>query len=322
MNVRFEAQLSHVRTAFLWDLGLNMQPCLTSSALLSMAASATSMLTSNSHPTITSSASPNTVLLNLVASGLHNLPSARQMAQNPSCGTLQLSVAVAAGGLSISCNGATQMQALIRQAGTDGSCGRAASEGITGGSLGALTCIMQSSVDGQLESNSVAALAHVVSPGDESGYSLHPAVFEVPNSLAALRARPGKAQPTWMKSAAAMVVPGASATPGFVISESASSSSKVWSTDNQPILQQEGMLFASGLAVTASESAIREAASAAAASVATAEFRTGDQEEDQVVSADSMLLQMDSRERKLYIQAQVCIRPAVQSLRISIACHA
>lgn len=317
MTVHFEAQLSHVRTAFLWDLGLNMQPCLTSSALLSMAASAASLLASNTQPTLSSPAPANTALLDMVATGPQQLPSAQQMVQNPSCNTLQLSVALAAGSLRISCNGATQMQAVIRQAGTEGSFGRATPEGCAGGSPGALACMLQSSIGGQPAAFTAAALAHVACPGDESGYSLHPAVFEVPVSLAALTAQPGKAQPTWIKSSSATLVPLASATAGFAVS-SPLSSCKAWSTDHQPILQQEGVLLASGLAVIAPDSPIKEAAATAAAGL---DVTTGDQEaQDQVVSPDSVLLRMDSQERKLYIQAQVCTGPAFQSRMLGPAC--
>lgn len=301
MTVQFEAQLSHIRTAFLWDLGLNMQPCLTSSALLSMAASAASLLASSTHPASSSWTPVNTALLNTVALGPLHLPSVSQMTQKPSCCTLQLSVAVVTGSLSISCDGANQMQSFIAQTVTSGSYARAALKG-PADSPGALACILSLPFVGQHVARPAAALAHVASQAhDESGYSLHPAVFEMPVSLAALAAQQGKAQPMWLQSAAATLLPAASATAG-VVALDAPSSSKAWSTDQQEIVQQEGTVFASGLALTAAEPSEEQAAAAAAVGDVT----NNQEADDQLVSADSALLQMDSQERKLYIQAQVC----------------
>ena len=303
MTVQFEAQLSHIRTAFLWDLGLNMQPCLTSSALLSMAASAASLLASSTHPASSSWTPVNTALLNTVALGPLHLPSVSQMTQNPSCCTLQLSVAIATGSLSISCDGANQMQSFIAQTVTSGSNARAALKGSAGDSPGALACILLLPCDGLHVARPAAALAHVASQAyDESGYSLQPAVFEMPVSLAALAAQQGKAQPMWLQSAAATLLPAASATAG-VVALDAPSSSKAWSTDQQEIIQQEGTMFASGLALTAAEPSEEQAAAAAAA---VGDVTNNQDADDQLVSADSALVQMDSQERKLYIQAQVC----------------
>lgn len=308
MTVQFETQVSHVRTAFLWDLSLDMQPCLTSSALLSMAASAASLLAPTTHSTTRSLT--RAALLDTVAQGPRQLPSTSQMTQSPTCGMLQLSVAVATGMLSISCSGENLMQSRLAQTGTDSSCARAAQEGPAGDSPRPLASFVSLLMNEVHVAKPAAAFAHVTCQAqDESGF-LHPAVFEIPVSLAVLAAQPGKAQPTWLRSAAATLLPTGSATTGFVASN-APSSNKAWSTDHQPVLQQEGMVFASGLALSASELSVKEAAAAAATGIAGHDV-TQDQEAcDQVVSADSALLQMDSQERKLYIQAQVCIGLAV-----------
>lgn len=304
MTVHLEAQLSRVRSAVLWDLSLDMQPCLTSSVLLSMAASAASLLASATRSTT----SCYTALLDTVASGPQQLPSTSQMTQNPSCSMLQLSVEVATGALSTSCKGANLMQSCIAQTGTDGAYTGAASEGPAGASPGALACMVSVLIGEAHVAKPAAALALVTCQAqDRSGYNLHPAVFEMPVSLAALAAQPGQAQPTWLGSAAATLLPTGSATTAFVASE-ARSSNKAWSTDHRPVLQQEGAVFASGLTLSATEPCVKEAAAGAAASGAAGHDGTEDREAcDQIVSADSALLQMDSQDRKLYIQAQVGI---------------
>ena len=311
MTVQFEAQISHVRTAFLWDLSLNMQPCLTSSALLSMAASAASLLASTTHSTTTFLTTANTALLDTVALGPQQLPSQSQMTQS----MLQLSVAVATGSLSISFNGANLMQSCIAQTGTDGAYARAVAAAPVGGSPGALTCIVSLLVDEVHVAKPAAALAHITPQAqDESGYNLHPAVFEMPVSLAALAAQPVKAQPMWLRSAKATLLPTGSATTGFVAYDSPSSN-RAWCADHQPVFQQEGTAFASGLTLPANEPSVKEAAAAAATTGAAGRDVTEDDEAcDQVVSAGSALLQMESQERKLYIQAQVCLGLAVQGL--------
>ena len=319
MTVHFEAQLSRVRTAVLWDLSLDMQPCLTSSALLSMAASAASLLASVTLSTTHSLSTGHTALLDTVASGPQQLPSTSQMT---SCSTLQLSVVVATGLLSISCNGANLMQSSIAQTGTYGAYTRAAAEGPAGDSPGALACLLPLLIDEVHVAKLAAALAHVTCQAqDESGYNLHPAVFEMPVSLAALAAQPGQTQPTWLRSAAATLLPTGSATTWFVASE-APASNKAWSMDHQTVLQQEGTVFASGVTLSAAEASVKTATTAATAAAAAtgAAHRdaTEDQEAcDQTVSADSALLQMDSQERKLYIQAQVGIGSLCRSAKHS-----
>lgn len=315
MTVQFEAQLSSVRTASLWDLGLDMQPCLTASALLSMAASAASLLASTTSPL----PSGNTVLLDTVASGPQRLSTPSQMTHSPSHSMLQLSVVLATGSLSVSCNGASMMQACVAHTGTDGCCARAASEGPAGGGPGALACLVSLLVDEVHMAKPAAALALVTCQAqDESGYILPPAMFEMPVSLAALGAHPGVTQPTWLRSAAAMLLPAGSATTQFVAS-AASSSNRAWSKDHKPSLQQEGTLFAVGLAPSAAEASGNTAAAAAATAGPDV---TNDQEAcDQLVLADSALLQMDGQERKLYIQAQVRIVVTVKRLPTSKLFH-
>ena len=316
MIVQIEAQVSHVRTAFLWDISLNMQPCLTSSALLSMAASAASLLASDTHSTTSSLTTATTALLDTVALGPQQLPSASQMTQSPSCSMLQLSVAVATGVLSVSCNDANVMQSCIAQPGTHSSCARAAQKGPAGDSPGVLARIVSLLMDEVHVAKPAAAFAHVTcQTQDESGFKLHPAVLEIPVSLAALAAQPGKAQPTWLRLAAATLLPTCSATTGFAALD-APSSNKAWSTDHQPVLQQEGTVFAAGLTLSAAESSVDSQAAAAAATGAAGQDASEENEAcDQLVSADSALLQMGSQERKLYIQAQVCIELAIQGLQ-------
>ena len=309
MTVQFETQVSHVRTAFLWDLSLDMQPCLTSSALLSMAASAASLLAPTTHSTTRSLT--RAALLDTVAQGPQQLPSTSQMTQSLTCGMLQLSVAVATSMLSISCSGENLMQSRLAQTGTDSSCARAAQEGLAGDSPQPLASFVSLLMNEVHVAKPAAAFAHVTyQEQDESGFNLHPAVFEIPVSMAALAAQPGKAQPTWLRSAAATLLPAGSATTGFVALD-APSSSKAWSTDHQAVLQQEGTVFASGLTLSASEPSVKEAAAAAATAIAGHDVTENQEACDQVVSADSALLQMDSQERKLYIQAQVCIGLAI-----------
>lgn len=314
MTVQFEAQISHVKTAFLWDLSLGMQPCLTSCALLSMAASAASLLASTTHSTTTSLTTANTALLDAVALGPQQLPSRSQMTHSPSCSMLQLSVAVTTGILSISFNGAKLMQSCLAQTGTDGAYARAVAAAPAGDSPGALTCIVSLLVDEVHVAKPAAALAHVTPQAQaELGFNLHPTVFEMPVSLAALAAQPVTAQPMWLRSATATLLPTGSATTGFV-AYSSPSSNRAWCTDHQPVVLQEGTVFASGLTLPADEPSVQEAAAAAAAAATGAAGYDGTEDQeacDQVMSADSALLQMESQERKLYIKAQVCIGLAV-----------
>ena len=312
LTVQLEAHLSSVRTASLWDLGLNMQPCLTASALLSMAASAASLLASAT----SSLPSSNTVLLDMVASGPQRLPTPSQMTHSPSHSMLQLSVVPATGSLSISCNGASLMQSCVAHTSTDGCCARAAPGGPAGDGPGALARIVSLLVDEVHVAKPTATLAEVTCHAqDESGYILPPAIFEMPVSLAALGAQPGMAQPTWLRSAAAMLLPAGSAATLFVAS-AASSSNRAWSKDAKSSLQQEVTVFGVGLAPSAAEASGNTAGAAAGPNV------TNDPQAcDQLVLADSALLQMDGQERKLYIQAQVCTLPAVHRPPISILSH-
>ena len=301
--MQFEAQLSNVRTASLWDLGLNMQPCLTASALLSMAASAASLLAS----TTSSLPSANTVLLDSVASGPQRLPTPSQMTHSPSHSLLQLSVVLVTGSLSISCSGASLIQSCVAHTGMGGGAARAAPEGPAGVGPGALASLVSLLVDEVHMAKPTATLAQVTCHAqDESGYILPPAMFEMPVSLAALGAQPGMSQPTWLRSAAATLLPAGSGTTQFVAS-AAPASTRAWSSNHKPSLQQEVSVFAVGLAPSAAEASGNTAAATAGPSV------TDNQDAcDQLVSADSALLQMDGQERKLYIQAQVRTLLAVQ----------
>ena len=300
----FETQLGHARTAFLWDLGLNMQPCLTSSALLSMAATAAALPASDAHSMTAPLPWAHTALLNTVAEAPQRLPSRSQMSQDPGHSLVQLSVAVATGSFSISCNGITHMQSVMSQAVSQGSHVRAGVGNHAGDNPSALEYILQQFIDAAPLRRSAAALACAETAGQaECDYSLHPAVIELPVSLRALTACPAKSQPTWLKSAAATVVSAASVSATHVALDS-SCSIRAWSTDCQTALWQEKLSFALGLAHTEASATANETVTAAKVPVVDDNEAIAEAM-DNLVSADSALLHMDSQERKLYIQARV-----------------
>ena len=300
-TVHFETQLSHARTSFLWDCMLNMQPHLTCSATLSMAASATTMLASDVQTVTHGPQAGYGSLLNTVASQPQQLPSRSYMSQDPGCSMLRLSVAVASGSMSISFNGIPQMQSHISQAGSSG-CSSAEPECPAEGSLALAHVLWPFSCAQALESSAATFACAASLPQDASGYSLHPAAIEIPVSLAAL-AQQARATPTWLKAATATYVSAAPATIGHTAHtvSGLTHSVKAVTMEHQLVLQQEGTAFASGLALAGDAASSLQQQSAEAAP----EVRNGQEAADRVVSENSAMLQMDDCERKLFIQAQV-----------------
>ena len=307
LMVHFETELSHARTAFLWDLGLNMQPHLTSSALLSMAASVAALLASDAHSTTAPLPLAHTALLNTVAEAPKRLPSRSQMSQNPGCSIVQLSVEVATGHFSISYNGIPRMKSVMSQAAAQGFRARAELGTPAGDSLGALGHMLQPLVGAAPPRRPTSALVWAQSAGQaDSDYTLHPAVIELPVSLRALTAESAKSQPTWLQSAAAIAVSAASISATHVALDSSCSIS-AWSTNSQVVNWQEGSSFTSGLAYTEASTSEAAAATAAAKLSVLDDNEAVKEANGSVVPADSTLLHMDSLERKLYIQAQVSL---------------
>jgi len=309
MQLTFETQLSHSRTAHLWNMTLNMQPHLTSSALLSMAASAAGMLASESQSHRGPGSATAAVLLNTVVMGPQQLPSISQIRQDPGCAVLHLSLEVASGSISIHCSGASLMQSLLAQTGAQGSQATAAvrecqgSQGCPRISPAALACLLGPIMDVAQVASPAAAIGRLgLAVHDQSGYTLHPAVLEAPVSLRALTAAQTDMKPIWLKSAAATVVTapprdasGFTATAPVEHHEDSVCSSV--RADCMTALIQKGLLFAAGhtqaaAAPAATGEAVKDSGQKAAV-------------DEKPVPADSAMLTMDSQERKLYIQAQV-----------------
>ena len=306
MQVKFEVQLSHSRTAYLWDMARNMQPHLTSSALLSMAASASSILASNAH--LHRGMTANAVLLDTVLMGPQQLPSTSQTPKNASLVVLQLTLEVASGSMSVKYNDVLQLQTLIAHASAGETQAHAASDelesqGCAGCSHAALACLVGASTDLPLRGVQAAAVGSFILPAvNQSGYALHPAMLEAPITLRAVMAAPTESAPIWLKSAAATLVstPSTAATSFTAaagVGVNAALVRNSISTACVSAVHQEGMVFAAGH---------EQAAAVAAAVVSEAVSMTEPEPSGEgQVSADSAMLQMDSQERKRYIQAQV-----------------
>ena len=300
MQIIFETQLSHPKTACLWDRTLAMQPQLTASALLPMAASAASMLApdtqSHRHPGSGVAA----VLVDTVVMAPLRLPRVSQMRRDSGCTVVQLSLEVASGCVTITYNGASQMQTVI--AGTDAACSTdRLSHSSTGFSSEALTALLGASIT-PLRAGPPAAVfgGFELAGSDQSGYALHPAMLEAPVSLRALTTAQTDSAPVWLKSAAATAVfavptTAASFTATLPLQQHEITACGVVSANHHPTLFQEGVVFAAGQAPTAA------VATEAARDVSASEEAI----EEGGLPADNTMLQMGAHERKLYIQAQV-----------------
>ena len=300
MQVIFETQLSHPRTACLWDLTLAMQPHLTASALLPMAASAASMLAPDTQSHRQSSSGVTAVLVDTVVMGPPQLPGVSQMQRNPGCAVVQLSLEVASGCVSITYNGASQMQTVI--AGTDTACSTdRLSHGSARFSPEAVTALLGASIPPSTAGPQAAVFGDVELAGsDQSGYALHPAMLEAHVSLRALTTAQTDSAPIWLKSAAAIAV---FAMPTAATSFTAMSPLEQYETiacgvvsaRHHPALSQEGVVLAAGQAPTAPMVAeVTRGISASQEAV-----------EEGGLPADNTMLRMGAHERKLYIQAQV-----------------
>ncbi len=300
MQIIFETQLSHPRSACLWDLTLAMQPQLTASALLPMTASAASMLAadtqSNRHPGSGVAA----VLVDTVVTALLQLPGVSQMRRDPACAVVQLSLEVASGCVSITYNGASQMQTVI--AGTDTACSTdRVSHGSAGFSPEALTALLGASITPATAGPPAAVYGDFELAGsDHSDYALHPAMMEAHVSLRALTSAQPDSAPIWLKSAAATAVFAVpTAAPSFTamlpLEHHETIACGVVSANHHPTLFQEGVAFAAGQAATA----------AMVAEVARNVSASEEPVEHGGLPADNRMLQMGAHERKLYIQAQV-----------------
>ncbi len=321
MQVIFETQLSHPRTACLWDLTLAMQPQLTASALLPMAASAASMLApetqSHRHPGSGVAA----VLVDTVVMAPLQLPGVSQMRRDPGCAVVQLSLEVASGGVSITYHGSSQMQTVV--AGTNAACSTdRLSHGSAGFSPEALTALLGASITPSRAGPHVAVFGDFELAGsDQSGYALHPAMLEAHVSLRALTTAQTVSAPTWLKSAAATAVfavptAAASFTAMLPLEQYETIACGVVSADHHPTLSQEGMVFAAGQAPTA----------AVAAAIARDVSASEEAVEEGGLSADNTMLQMGAHERKLYIQAQVSamfssVLPCLSKVRLQHGTH-
>jgi hypothetical protein len=305
MQIIFETQLSHPKTACLWDRTLAMQPQLTASALLPMAASAASMLApdtqSHRHPGSGVAA----VLVDTVVMAPLRLPRVSQMRRDSGCTVVQLSLEVASGCVTITYNGASQMQTII--AGTDTACSTdRLSHGSAGFSSETLTALLGESTRPSSAGPTAAVFGDFELAGsDQSGYALHPAMLEAHVSLRALTTAQTDSAPTWLKSAAATAVfavptAAASFTAMLPLQQCETTACGVVSASHHPILFQEGVVFAAGQAPTAA--------------VATEAVKGVSASEEAAVEgglpADNRMLQMGAHERKLYIQAQVSAMPS------------
>ena len=300
MQIIFETQLSHPRTACLWDLSLDMQPHLTASALLPMAASAASMLApdtqSHRHPGSGVAA----VLVDTVVMAPLQLPGVSQMRRDPGCAVLQLSLEVASSCVSITCNGASQMQTVI--ADTDPACSTdRLPRGTVRVSPEALTALLGASITPSRAGPCAAVFGDFELAGvDQSGYALHPAMLEAHVSLRALTTAQTDSAPIWLKCAAATAVfaaptTAASFTAMLPLEQCETTACGVVSADHHPALSQEGVVFAAGQAPAAA------VAAEAARDVSASEEAV----KEGGLPADNTMLQMGAHERKLYIQAQV-----------------
>ena len=305
MQIIFETQLSHPRTACLWDLTLAMQPHLTASALLPMAASAASMLAADTQSHRQSGSGVAAVLVGTVVMAPLQLPGISQMRWDPGCAVVQLSLELASGCVSIINNGSSQMQTVI--AGTDAACSTdRPSHGSAGFSPEALAALLGASITPSTAGPHAAVFGDFeLASSDQSGFALHPAVLEAHVSLRALTTAQTDSAPTWLKSAAATAVfavptAAASFTAMLPLQQCETTACGVVSASHHPILFQEGVVFAAGQAPTAA--------------VATEAVKGVSASEEAAVEgglpADNRMLQMGAHERKLYIQAQVSAMPS------------
>ncbi len=300
MQIIFETQPSHPRTACLWDLTLAMQPHLTASALLPMAASAASMLAPDTQSHKQSGSGVAAVLMDTVVMAPLQLPGVSQMRRDPGCTVVQLSLEVASGCVSITCNGASQMQTVI--AGTDTACSTdRLSHGSAGFSSEALTALLGASITPLRAGPHAAVFGDFeLASSDQSGYALHPAMLEAHVSLRALTTTQTDSAPIWLKSAAATAVfavptAAASFTAMLPLEQQETTACGVLSVNHRPALSQEGVVFAAGQAATAA--GVAKAVKGVSASEEAIE--------EGGLPADNTMLQMGAHERKLYIQAQV-----------------
>ncbi len=256
MQIIFETQLSHPRTACLWDLTLAMQPHLTASALLPMAASAASMLAADTQSHRHPGSGVAAVLVDTVVMAPLQLPGVSQMRRDPGCAVVQLSLEVASGCVSVTYNGASQMQTVI--AGTDAACSTdRLSHSSTGFSSEALTALLGASIT-PLRAGPPAAVfgGFELAGSDQSGYALHAAMLEAHVSLRALTTAQTDSAPVWLKSAAATAVfavptAAASFTATLPLQQHEITACGVVSANHHPTLFQEGVVFAAGQAPTA-----------------------------------------------------------------------
>ena len=320
-QVIFEAQASHPRTACLWDVNLAMQPHLTASALLAMAASAASMLApdtqSHRHPGSGLAA----VLVDTVVMAPLQLPGVSQMQRDPGCAMVQLLLEVASGCVRTTYNGALRMQTVI--AGTDTACSTdRLSHGSAGFSPKALTALLGASITPSRAGPHAAVFGDFELAGsNQSGYALHPAMLEAHASLKALTTAQTDSAPIWLKSAAATAVfamptAAASFTAMLPLEQCNTTTCGVVSADHHPTLSQEGVAFAAGQAPAAA--VVAEAARDVAASETAIEQGR--------LPAHNTMLQMDAHERKLYIHAQVSamsssVQPRLSKVKLQHGTH-
>lgn len=298
MQAIFEICLSHLQTAYLGDLILSMQPHLTASVMIPMAASAASMLASEAQSHGDSTSATAVVLTDTVVMGPPQLPTISQMRQDSACSVVQLSLEVASGRVNIMYNGVSQMQTGTAWTEAAGSAHRGA-QGNTGMSPRAVVALLGAGNSGSMDEAYSAVIGWMaVTAHDQSGYKLHPTVLETPVSLRALTAAQTDSAPIWLKSAAATVAAlmSTDATSITATVPAAQPEEPICSTVSAgcySALSQEGVMFASGQAY--------------AATVVSQVARGSKQEvaEEGAVSAGSTLRHMDAQERKLYIQAQV-----------------
>ena len=300
-----------------------MQPCLTTSALLPMAASAAGMLVPHASAHSHAGSKTSTVLLASAVMSCQALPDVRHMQRTDSRAMLQLTVHLPSGGVSTTCNGNLLMQSVINQNHRQHYAQSAtAQQGYHSSSHSpiALASLLASSYDALSPNVFTSAIGSVeLSLEAQSGYAVHPVVLESPMSLAALTAGPAEATPKWVQAVGATAVsrqPQQSLFCTINVDQSLSMQQPC-SLTCLPAVQQHQVIFASEMTPKAAAEA---AAAAAEASVAVGV--EADRNNNQAVSneegplaADSHLQQMDSQHRKLYIQAQVHMLP-MQSLPI------
>ncbi|DBA84020.1 TPA: hypothetical protein ACH3X1_006504 [Trebouxia sp. C0004] len=319
-QVNFETQWSHPRTACLWDLTLAMQPSLTASALLPMAASAASMLAPNTQSHRHPGSGVAAVLVDTIVTGPLQLPGVSQIRQDPGCAVVQLSLEIASGCVSITYNGAAQMQTVT--AGTDAACSTdRLSHGSAGYSPEALTALLGASIMSSGAGPHAAVFGDFELAGsDQSGYALHPAILEAHVSLRALTTAQTDSAPIWLNSAAATAVfamptAATSFTAMLPLQQHETIACGVFSANHHPALSQEGVVFAGGQAPIA----------AVVAEVARGVSASHEAIEEGGLPADNTMLQMGAHERKLYIQAQVAnkdpTKPSVALFRLQQRCE-